>query len=60
MENLGCITNPNMTFSKFYNPSENLVIDEAVQRKGDCDTIYSQETTIPTPKFTNFATQQVT
>jgi hypothetical protein len=33
MENLGCITNPNMTFSKFYNPSENLAIDEVVQRR---------------------------
>jgi len=34
----------NRTFSKFYNPSENLAIDEVVQRKGDFDTIYSQET----------------
>jgi len=33
MENLGCITNPNMTFSKFYNPSENLATDEVVQRR---------------------------
>jgi len=30
-------------FPKFYNPSENLAIDVAVQRKGDFDTIYSQE-----------------
>jgi arabinogalactan endo-1,4-beta-galactosidase len=35
---------PNRTFSKFYNPSENLAIDEVVQRKGDFDTVYSQET----------------
>jgi len=43
----------NRKFSKFYNPSENLAIDEVVQRKGDFDTIYSQETTILAPKFTN-------
>jgi len=33
----------NRTFRKLYNPSENLAIDEAVQRKGDFDTIYFQE-----------------
>ena len=43
MENLGHITNPKQDFPKFYNPSENLAIDEAVQRKGDFDKIYSQE-----------------
>ena len=33
----------NRTFSKFYNPSENLATDDDVQRKGDFDTIYSQK-----------------
>jgi hypothetical protein len=34
----------NRTFSIYYNPPQNLAIDEVVQRKGDFDTILSEET----------------
>ena len=53
----------NRTFSKFYNPSENLANDNicVVQRKGDfSDNIFPRNTSILTSKFTNFTTQVVT
>jgi hypothetical protein len=46
----------NRTFSKFYNPSENLAFDNLCCS----DTIFPRNTSILTSKFTNSTTQAVT